>query len=237
MSIKCLIIDDEQFARKLIASHLSKVDGFELAGECKNALDAANFLRNMNVDLIFLDIQMPEVSGLKFINTIKHPPAVIFTTAHRDFAAEAFEIDAIDYLIKPISLERFLMAVNKYMDRVVDQSNAIENTTNKSIETFLYFKSDRKTIKLPIQGIQYVESLDDYVKIHTVDKVWMTREKIGSLEATLPSPGFIRIHRSFIINTQYLTAFTGECVFLGELELPFGRAFKRAALKTLNASK
>lgn len=237
MSIKCLIIDDEQFARKLIASHLTKVDGFELMGECKNALDAANLLRKVKVDLIFLDIQMPEVSGLDFIKTLNSPPSVIFTTAHREFAADAFEINAVDYLVKPISLERFLMAVNKYMDRMGDHSSEKSLDANQSAGNFLYFKSDRKTIKLPTREIQYIESLDDYVKIHTVEKVWVTREKIGSLEATLPSPGFIRIHRSFIINTQYLTAFSGESAFLGQLELPFGRAFKRAALKILHTTK
>jgi len=237
MSVKCLIVDDEQFARKLIISHLSKVEGFEIVGECNNALDASKLLRDMNIDLVFLDIQMPEVSGLQFIKTLTNPPAVIFTTAYRDFAADAYDIDAVDYLLKPISLERFLMGVNKYIDRTAGHSRKKSDDASKELRSFLYFKADRKTIKLSTHKIQYIESLDDYVKIHTNDKIWITREKIGSLEATLTSPEFIRIHRSFIINTQYLTAYTAENVFLGQLELPFGRAFKRLALRLLSAGK
>lgn len=234
MSTRCLIVDDEQFARELIASHLSKIEGFEVVGECRSALDAGKLLRDVSVDLVFLDIQMPEVTGLEFIKTLKRPPAVVFTTAFRDFAADAFEIDAIDYLVKPISLERFLMAVNKYIDRMTDNSGEAPNDSMQSQIRFLYFKSDRKTIKLSTHEIQYIESLDDYVKIHALDKVWITRENITSLEGTLPSPDFIRIHRSFIVNSQYVTAYSGESVFLGKLELPFGRAFKRSALRLLH---
>lgn len=237
MSTRCLIVDDEQFARALIASHLSKIEGYEVVGECRSALDAGTLLRDASVDLVFLDIQMPEVSGLEFIKTLKRPPAVIFTTAFREFAAEAFEIDAIDYLVKPISLERFLMAINKYIDRIPDNSKETANESIQSRINFLYFKSDRKTIKLSTHDIQYIESLDDYVKIHAMDKVWITRENITSLEETLPSPDFIRIHRSFIVNSQYVTAYSGESVFLGKLELPFGRAFKRSALRLLHNTK
>lgn len=236
MSARCLIIDDEQFARELIASHLSKIEGFEVVGECRNALDASKLLRDLDVDLIFLDIQMPEVSGMEFIKTLKRPPAVIFTTAFRNFAADAFEIDAIDYLVKPISLERFLMAVNKYIDRLPNSGETISNSVQSRM-SFLYFKSDRRTIKLSTHEIQYIESLDDYVKIHTLDKVWITRETITSLDETLPSPDFIRIHRSFIANSQCVTSYSGDSVFLGQLELPFGRAFKRLALRLLHKSK
>lgn len=235
MKYKYLIVDDEPLARKLVASHASKIEGLELAGECGNAIEASNFLRSHAVDLIFLDIQMPEITGLQFINTLKNPPAIILTTAFRDFAPEAFELDVIDYLLKPISFERLLKAVNKFFDRKANSSSAIIGIENQ--ETFFHVKADRKVHKIPLADVLYIESLDGYVKVHLNDRIIITRENISTLEEKLPGNLFVRIHRSFIVSTNAITSMSAEGVELNKKILPFGRAFKQGAMSMLGISK
>lgn len=235
MTSKCLIVDDEPLARKLLANHASKVEGLEVVGECANAMEAFGTLRTQPVDLVFLDIQMPEISGLQLVQTLKNPPAIIFTTAFREFAPEAFECDAIDYLVKPISFERFLKSVHKFFDRHTTRLPEAPPSAEAN-ERFIFIKSDRKTVKLPLAEIRYIESLDDYVKVHTTTQVWITRENITSLEKLL-TENFVRIHRSFLINPRSITAFSNESVFLDKTELPFGRAFKRLAMAQLQREK
>ena len=235
MKYKYLVVDDEPLARKLIVSHASKVEGLEVAGECSDAIEASNFLRTHSVDLIFLDIQMPEITGLQFINTLKNPPAIILTTAFREFAAEAFELDVIDYLLKPISFERLLKSVNKFFDRKANSSTATLTTENA--EMFLHLKADRKTHKIPIQDVLYVESLDGYVKVYVKDKIIITRENISTLELKLSGNHFVRIHRSFIVSAKAITSVSAEGVEITNKFLPFGRAFKQGALAMLGISK
>ena len=235
MKYKYLIVDDEPFARKLVASHASKIEGLALAGECGDAIEASNFLRAHSVDLIFLDIQMPEITGLQFINTLKNPPAIIVTTAFRDFAPEAFELDVIDYLLKPISFERLLKSVNKFFDRKANFSSAIIGIENQ--ETFFHVKADRKMHKIPVSDVLYIESLDGYVKVHLKDRIIVTRENISTLEEKLPGNLFVRIHRSFIVSTMVITSVSAEGVELNKKILPFGRAFKQGALAMLGISK
>lgn len=236
MKVRCLIIEDEPLAQKLMTNHISKMEDLKLIKVFSNALDAASYIRSNSVDLLFLDIQMPELTGLQLIKSIKNPPAVIFTTAFRNYAPDAFDLDVIDYLLKPISFERFMMAVNKYFER---GSPGIKFRTQGITETgndFIYIRSDRKTVKIWHSQIRYVESLDDYVKVHTIDSVFITRENISNLEKSLQD-GFVRIHRSYLINIHFVTAFSGESVFLNKLELPFGRAFKRSALECISRSE
>jgi len=228
MKFKYLIVDDEPLARKLIASHTSKIEGLELSGECGNAIEASNFLHGKQVDLIFLDIQMPEIDGLKFISTLKVPPAIIFTTAFREFALEAFELDAIDYLLKPISFERLLKAVNKFFERRANLANRIISPSEN--ETFIYFRADRKMHKIPMEEIMYIESLDDYVKVHLRNKVLITHESISALEQKLSAELFVRIHRSFLVSSKFVTSISSEGVEVEKKILPFGRAFKQSAM-------
>lgn len=228
MKFNCLIVDDEPMARKLIVSHASKIEGLEIVGECSNALEAINQLRSKSIDLIFLDIQMPELSGLDFIKTLKNPPAIILTTAHRDFAIEAFDLNVMDYLLKPISFERFLKSVNKFFDREMRNSNLPNDP-----EGFIYLKAERKAHKITLNEILYIESLDDYVKVFLKNKTLITRENISMLEQKLPNTQFVRIHRSFIIAVSAIAAITAESVQIGEKELPFGRAFKKSALASI----
>ena len=230
MNFKCLIVDDEPLARKLIRSHVAKIEGLEVTAECGDAIEGSNFLRSHRVDLIFLDIQMPEIDGLQFVGTLKDPPAVIFTTAFRDFALEAFELDVIDYLLKPISFDRFMKAINKFFERKA-------NSTSKLIEqadgAFIYLKADRKIHKIAIDDITYIESMDEYVKVHLQNKVLVTRESISSLQNKLGTNSFVRIHRSFIIATKFISSVSSEGVEIRGKQLPFGRAYKLSALAGL----
>lgn len=233
MKFKYLIVDDEPLARKLIASHVAKIDGLECVGECSNAIEASNVLRSKQVDLIFLDIQMPEISGLQLVGSLKNPPAIILTTAFRDFAPEAFDIDAVDYLLKPISFERLLKAVNRFFDSEADSVNSIIAPSEKE-NAFIFIKADRKIHKLAVHDILYIESLDDYVKVFGSDKVLITRENITAFDERLPYPPFVRIHRSFIVNSAWVKTVSNDGVGINGKELPFGRAFKKLALSLLS---
>jgi DNA-binding LytR/AlgR family response regulator len=226
MKFKYLIVDDEPLARKLIQSHASKIEMLEESGVCHSAVEAANFLRKTQVDLIFLDIQMPELTGLEFIKSLKNPPSTILTTAYREFASDAFDLDVVDYLVKPISFERFLKGVNKFISSRENNNLPVVDDT----ATIIHIKSDRRIFPTNLADIIYIESLDNYVKIHFKDKWLVTHENISSLEKRLPSKGFVRIHRSYLVNTNQVKSFSAESVQLTNAELPFGRAYKQLAL-------
>lgn len=232
MKFKYLIIDDEPLARKLIASHAAKIETLELVGQCENAIEATQAIRNQKIDLIFLDIEMPELSGLDFIRTLKNPPAIILVTAHRNFAPEAFELDVLDYLLKPVSFERFLKSVNKFLDKAAVPIQITHEQPNES-KDFIYLKADRKDYKINLDEILYIESLDDYVKVILQSNTLITRENISTLEQKLPTEKFVRIHRSFIVSLKHLTAVSGESVHVAGKELPFGRAFKKVAQQVI----
>lgn len=234
MKCKCLIVDDEPLARKLIISHVSKIEGLEQIGECSDAIQASNFLRAHHADLIFLDIQMPEIDGLKFISTLKNPPAIILMTAFRDFAPEAFELDVIDYLLKPISFERLLKGVNKFFERRIGAGSKPVEPDGTS--GFIFLKSNRKMHQIPLAEILYLESMDEYVKVHLQGRMLITRENISTLEDKLSGKSFVRIHRSFIVSTRCVSSISSEGVEIAGKLLPFGRAFKLNALSTLGVS-
>ena len=231
MKFKYVIVDDEPLARKLISSHASKIEGLEFYGECTNAIEASNLLRNKKVDLIFLDIQMPEIDGLKFISTLKNPPGIIITTAHRDFGPEAFELDVIDYLLKPIRFERLLKSVNKFFDKHANSTSKIGSSPEEEI--FIYVRAERKMHKISIGEILFIESLDEYVKVHLKNKLMITRENISVLEQKLPPERFVRIHRSFLVSIKSITAIASDGVEIAGKILPFGRAFRQSALAGL----
>ncbi|HEY5823000.1 MAG TPA: LytTR family DNA-binding domain-containing protein [Cyclobacteriaceae bacterium] len=234
MKFNYLVVDDEQLARKLILSHASKVETLELTGECSSAIEAANAVRKHKIDLIFLDIQMPELNGLDFLQTLKNPPAIILTTAYRDFAIEAFELDVLDYLLKPISFERFLKATNKFFQSKQPDQVRIDSSTD---DTLIYLKADRRIYPVELDEILYIESLDDYVKVYLTNRVLITRENISALEQKLPATLFVRIHRSFIISRKKINSMSSEFVQIAGKDLPFGRAFKQSAMALLKLEK
>lgn len=223
MNYKCIVVDDEELARKLIETHLSQVEGFELIASCGSALEAHKVLQNEKVDLMFLDIEMPGLKGTEFIESLSIKPKVIFTTAYRNYAIQGFELNAIDYLLKPIVFNRFFKAIEKFLASV---SNKHTNPVNKIVETdYIYIKRSKKNIKIELNKISYIESMKDYIKIHLTDNTIVTKQSLSSFEEKLDER-FLRIHRSFIVNTNKITAFTAADVEIGLVELPIGDSYK-----------
>jgi len=236
--IKCLVIDDELPARDVLEKHIAGVEALELAGSCTNAVEALSFLQSNTVDLLFLDIQMPHILGTNFIRTLKNPPKVIFTTAYRKYAIEGFELDAVDYLLKPISFDRFLKAVNKIFELNLQSNTKTSSTENhpEPAQPFLYLRVDRKMIKVLFNDILYIEGLRDYIRIFTTSKTIITKHLLSSLEEMLPSDAFLRIHRSYIVSISKIDSFNSDTIEISKKELPIGRLFKHDVSKLLNAS-
>lgn len=232
-TFNCIIVDDEIAAREILESHITKVNSLINCGCCKNAIEAFTIINNKPIDLIFLDINMPEISGLAFAKSINKNIKVIFTTAHREFALEGFELQAVDYLLKPISNERFLQAINKFLG----ENTIVKTKNHKEIEIeksdFLFVRADRKMIKINFDEILFIESLSDYIKINTPNKIIVTRETISNIEAKLPIESFIRIHRSYIIAINKISSFTSECIEINKSALPISRSYKKNVLTIL----
>jgi DNA-binding LytR/AlgR family response regulator len=222
----CLAVDDEPPALEIINNYINTVPSLELAGTCINAIDALNFLRNTHIDLMFLDIQMPQLLGTDLLRTINNPPKVIFTTAYREFAVEGFELNAVDFLLKPISFERFVKAVNKVMDTKLAQPSRQD-----TIDQYIYFRSDRKLHKVAMDDIVFIESLKDYIKVVTKTKTIITRQSISSIEERLPKSSFIRIHRSFIVSLSKVQSYSPELIGIGNEELPVSRMYRHEVEK------
>ncbi len=238
MKLKCLLVDDEPPALKILSTYLENMDNLELVGTCANALEAMQMLKEQQVDVIFLDIKMPRLLGTEFIRTLRNPPKVIFTTAHKDYALDGFDLDAVDYLLKPFSFERFVRAVNK-LTMGVDQpgghsagmtderTGAAGHSAGIPGEAFLYFRIDRKMVKVELSAISYIESLKDYSRImRKEDKPLVVKKPISSIEQLLPGDRFIRIHRSFIVAIDKITAFTQNDIEIGEQEIPIGKLYR-----------
>lgn len=224
--IICLAVDDEPPALEVLKKFISSVHTLELATACTDAIEALNFLQSKPVDLIFLDIQMPELLGTDFIRTLKNPPKVIFTTAFRKYAIEGFELDAVDYLLKPISFDRFLRAVNKVMHTSFTGPRMDEEPANKKQVDYISFRSDRKMIKVPLNDILYIESIKDYIKVITISGTIITKQSISSVEEMLPNDLFIRIHRSYIVSINKIESYNHELVWIAKQELPISRMYR-----------
>ena len=234
IQIKCIIVDDEPMARDVIRRYIQKIPTLKLAGEFGNAIDATIFLHEQPVDVIFLDIKMPQLSGTEFVRSLRNVPKIIFTTAHKEFAHEGFELDVIDYLLKPIRFDRFLRAVNKAFPQKlqeVEVINSIATEDNKPATSFIYLRVDRKMIKVLLDDILYIESDKDYVKVFTEKGFIITRQTIASVEAMLSESQFIRIHRSYIVSLNKLKSFTAESVEVASKELPVGKLYRNNFLK------
>src|SRR5215467_11421508 len=236
--IKCLVIDDEPPARDVLKKYIEEVELLQLAGECSNAVETLSFLQNNSVDLLFLDIKMPHILGTNFIRTLKNPPKIIFTTAYRKYAVEGFELDAVDYLLKPINFDRFLKAVNKILQLDLQgvTNSQTKETNNEAAQPFLYLRVDRKMIKVLFSDILFIEGLRDYIRIHTTTRTLVTKHLLSSLEEMLPSDSFLRIHRSYIISINKIDSYNTDTIEIGNKELPVGRLFKHDVNKLLNAS-
>lgn len=252
MKLRCLIVDDEPPAIKVLLSYAENMDNLEVVGTCFNALEAMQALKQQAVDLIFLDIKMPRLLGTEFIRTLRNPPKVIFTTAHKDYAVEGFDLDAVDYLLKPFSFERFLKAMNKvYGNNDMPSADSAAMKATGSLITpphtgnlitptptpptggaFLYFRVDRKMVRVELDEIVYIESLKDYSRIvRTIQKPLVMKKSISSIEKMLPENQFIRIHRSFIVAIPKVTAYTQHDVEIGGREIPIGKLYRHQLSK------
>jgi DNA-binding LytR/AlgR family response regulator len=232
MKWKCLLVDDEPLAIEVLQSHIDSVEQLEVVGTCNSAFKAMEFLKENPVDLIFLDIQMPKLTGTAFMKTLQSPPKVIFTTAFKEYAADAFELNAIDYLLKPISLERFLRAINKLPNINLGEAQNKQELADNS--GFTYFRADRKMIKLFYDEILYIESIKDYIKIfRDGNNPILVKQTISATEDMLPKNLFLRIHRSFIVSIKKISAYTYYDVEIGKTEIPIGRLY-RTELKKLS---
>jgi len=234
MKTRCIIIDDEPIAIKVIRNHLQKLEGIEIVAECKNAIQAFEILRESKIDLMFLDIQMPEITGLEFLKTINNPPKVIIVTAYRDYAIEGFNLDVVDYLLKPVSFERFLKSVDKYYQSI--NRSDIHITSVHGVETldFIYVKENKRIFKVYLSNINYLESMKEYVRIHTDNKKYVTKNSIMYFENKLPKDRFVRVHRSFIVSILKIDSFNSTTIEVGKTTIPISRKYKLSALAALN---
>lgn len=257
--IRCLIVDDEPPAREVIRRYVQDVPTLLLAGECSHAVQALTFLQQQAVDLIFLDIRMPQLDGTAFLKTLKNPPRVIFTTAYAEYALEGYELDVVDYLLKPVRFDRFLKAVNKAFPVAAGSGSlALDNmpagiivpgmtatgfpaditTTgfaveDKSHESFVYFRADRKMQKVMLCDILYIESMKDYVKVVTRHGMIITKQSITSVEAMLSDKLFVRTHRSYIVAVDKIRSYTNELIEIEKTEIPIGKLYRNGVMKVI----
>ncbi|MFL9482795.1 LytR/AlgR family response regulator transcription factor [Chitinophagaceae bacterium LWZ2-11] len=234
--IQCLIVDDEPPAREIIRRYIEEIPMLQFIGECSNAVQAMGVLQQQKVDLMFLDIRMPQLNGNELLKILKNPPKVILTTAYAEYALEGYELDIVDYLVKPIKFDRFLKAVNKAFE-LTNYKTAIEHpVTNDALSeetSFVYFRVDRKMVKVMLNDILYIESMKDYIKVVTTNATLITKQSITSVEAMLPEKKFIRAHRSFIVSLHKIKSFTGEVIEIEKQEIPIGKLYKAGVMKVL----
>ncbi|MCX6246378.1 MAG: LytTR family DNA-binding domain-containing protein [Bacteroidetes bacterium] len=228
MKIKCLIIDDEPLAQRVLELYVLDVPSLELVRKCNNALEAIEILKEQKIDLIFLDINMPKLTGLEFLRSLKNPPQVIITTAYAEFAIQGYELDVADYLMKPFGFERFLKAVQKVLDVIKPRESFIpvKAAGDTQEDQYIFVKSSKKTYRISLNDILYIEALGDYVKIYTTDRMVISYHSMKSLENLLSPKQFPRIHKSYIVSLSKIELIEGNQVKLKDRYIPIGTNFK-----------
>ncbi len=232
MKTRCLILDDEPLARDVIFNYAEKFEDLQVVAQCSDAEEARQMLLQLPVDLIFLDIHLPKTSGLEFLKSLQYPPKIIVTTAYREYAMEGFELDVVDYLLKPIKLERFMRAVNKYQQIV----GVIQADFNGG-KPFIFVREHKKEVKISLCDIQYIEGLGEYVRIHTSRKKVITKRGMSQMEEKLPRQFFLRIHKSYMVCLLHVEAYTNTSVELAGVELPIGRRYKSSVMNLLTLAE
>jgi DNA-binding LytR/AlgR family response regulator len=232
--MRCLIVDDEPLARQLLESYLARIEELKHVKTCSNAVEAFTFLQEHPVDLIFLDIEMPQTNGIELLRSLKHKPLVILTTAYREYAFEAYDLDVVDYLLKPISFERFLRGIAKIkqLKQYEPQSPDVAEGQRYD-DAYMYLKENREMVKVFLKDILYIESLRDYVRVKMLQREVITYQKISYLEQKLPQNKFVRVHRSFMIALDKVHSFTTNTINVGTHEIPIGRNYKNVTLRRL----
>ncbi len=234
MKLQCLLIDDEPPALKVLSRYISQISSMEIAGQCGNAIEALELLRRCRIDVIFLDIKMPRIIGTEFFKNLSHPPKVIFVTAYREYAVDGFELDAVDYLVKPVSFERFLKAVTKLNKLIGSDAPVTTSIFASPADAFVYLKVDRDMRKIFVNDIIYMESWKDYIKVFlTSEKNILVKQSISTMENLFSDHKFMRIHRSYIISIDKISCYNSLFVQLGTTEIPIGRLYKQGVMERL----
>lgn len=234
MKIRCLLIDDEPPALKVLASHASQINGLEIVGQCKNAIEALDVLNEKTVDVIFLDIKMPKLLGTDFLRNLSNAPKAIFVTAYREYAVDGYDLDALDYLVKPVSFERFVKAIGKLKRLLGHATLGQRNEYTSNPEAFVYLKVDKQMQKIFVNEIVYIESWKDYCKIFlNTGKSLLLKQSISSMENLLSSHKFLRIHRSYIVSADKIDGYNALNVKINSTEIPIGRLYKQAVMDVL----
>jgi len=240
MNTKVLIVDDEPLAQEILEAYINKIPGLEIAGKCKNALEAFSVLNKQEINLMLLDINMPEISGIEFLRTLKKPPMTIFTTAYSEFAVESYELDAVDYLVKPISFERFLKAINKATEllHAAKGGNAPAVTMSNTGESLLFVKSEGKLVKIDLSKLWFVEGLKDYVRFWTETGKVIVHATMKSIEEQLSGVNyFVRVSKSYIVNINCIKEIDGNTIRIKEQEVIIGSTYRDEINKLFNSYK
>ena len=234
MKLRCLLIDDEPPALKLLATYITSIQGLEIVGQCRNAIEALGILQHNTVDVIFLDIKMPRILGTEFLKNLTQPPRVIFVTAYREYAVDGFELDAVDYLVKPVSFERFFKAIIKLNRLMGQQSQTVTNSERHNPAAFVYLKVDKDMRKVFVNEIEYIESWKDYVMLYFTDgKHFLVKQSISAMENLLSEHKFMRIHRSYMISLNKVSSYNALSIQLHSKEVPVGRLYKQLVMERL----
>lgn len=235
--MKCIIVDDEPLAIEGMSLNISQIDSLELVGTFSNALDAHKFLKDNDIDLMFLDISMPNLTGLELAKIISNPPMIIFTTAYSEYAVESYEVAAVDYLTKPIRFQRFFQAVSKAEEQYKLRQKTETSTTNQSLSEYILIKADRRTHRVAVNDIQYIEGLKDYVLVHTLTEKLAVAMNIKTICTQLPESNFVRINKSFIVNLNHINSFDNDFLKIDSKELPIGLVFRDNFYKKIAQDK
>ena len=235
MKTKCIIVDDEPIARKIIRNHLTHFEDIEIVAECSNAIEAGNELRKQKIDLVFLDIEMPKISGFDFLASLQNRPKIIIITAYRNYALKGYEFEILDYLLKPVSFDRFYQSISKYYKYKANPDIEIQYDIDlDGKRTFIYIHGDKTIHKIYLDEIFFIESFREYIKIHTQKISVLTKLPISQIEEKLKDKGFIRIHKSYIVSIPRIESFNSRSIHLFEKELPIGRTYKQKLMESLN---
>lgn len=235
-TINCIVADDEELARGIIERYIAHLPQLKLVTSCSNGAETFTALKNNKVDLLFLDIKMPQLSGLELLRSVKNPPPVILTTAFREYALESFELNVIDYLLKPVPFDRFLKAIEKY-ESLTNSSGYIEpqkaNPSDEINEAFIYIKADKKMVRILLKDILFIEGLKDYVQVHTTEKKIITYQTLNYFEEKLPLSHFMRVHRSYIISLSHIQSYSASEIDIAGRNIPIGNTYAKTVLKQL----
>jgi len=232
MKIKCIIIDDEPLAIKVIESHLKEFQNFEIAGTFNNPISALPLIEQENIDAIFLDINMAKMNGLEFIKSVELKSNIVITTAYREYAVESFDLNVLDYLVKPIPFNRFLKSINKITQKIAQQKEGKSETSDAN-DSYIFLKVDKKLVKINYEDILYIESLKDYIKIFTLTDNYLVHKSLTSLTEELPQDKFLRIHRSFTISIDKVDSVEGNSIEIGTKRIPIGRKYLAVSKQTI----